>query len=448
MENQKIDSYQDGDRYRQPIIIGAKEAASGPDWALHKTLETFVTEKTAERAIHAKGYGAGGYFRAYQSMELQTELCFLQRPGQKTPVSARFSLAAGSRGAADTSRNVRGFAVKFFTDEGVFDLLCNHIPVSPVRDAIRFPEAMRALAPSPVNNLEEPGRFWNFAADAPEATHFILRLYSDEGTVKSFRHLKTHSVNTYIWKNKRGERKYVKYHWLPMAGVQCIDRREARQLAGDNPDCAGYDLYRAIAGGVPVQYELCVQLMEPEEARGLSYDPLDATKVWSAERYPLLPVGQLTLNTNPGNYIEQVEKLAFSPANLLKGAELSADRMLQGRAFIYGEAQRYRLGKDFRSLPANAWPEGGGGKGPDCPDPGAAQKCAAALQTNDFTQAGEYYRSLSAVQKDHLAVNLGEDMINAQPPVRQCVLGYFEQTSPELAAAVRERICQAARRYS
>lgn len=421
------------------------------DLVLHETLAAFVTEKPPERAVHVKGYGASGYFQTYRSMKPYTKLCFLQKPGQKTPVSARFSLATGNRGTPDTSRNVRGFSVKFYTEEGVFDLLCNHIPVFLVRDAIRFPEAIRSLSPSPENQLTDPRRFWDFAAGAPEATHFIVRLYSDEGTVKSLRHLKAYSVNTYVWRNEQGERRYVRYQWLPMAGVQFIDQREAKRLAGENPDFAGADLYRAIESGVPVQYELCVQLMNPEEEKSLPYDPLDDTKIWDPERYPLLPAGRLTLNTNPQNYMEQVEKLAFSPANLLAGAELSADKMLQGRASIYWDAQRYRLGSGFRSLPVNAQAEF---KSEDAVTSGEGVRLSGYAQrseirkANDFTQAGEFFRSLNTIQKEHLSENLAQDLINASPSSRDTVLDYLKRASAELSEAVKAKIRQAAKKYS
>ena len=242
---------------------------------------------------------------------------------------------------------MRGFSTKFYTSCGVFDLLCNHIPVFLVRDAIRFPEAIRALSASPVNGLIDPNRFWEFVARTPESTHFITWLYSDMGTVKSLRHIRGSSVNTYVWCNEAGERRFVKYHWIPMAGEEFINQEEAMKLAGENPDIAGQDLYDAIAKGQPVEYELRVQLLLPEEAESLSFDPLDDTKIWPGGQNPLRAGGAAALDRNPENILHQVEELAFAPTNLLEGAELSADKMLQGRSFIYKDAQRFRLGPDF-----------------------------------------------------------------------------------------------------
>jgi catalase len=333
--------------------VGKRGPVLEQDSILHETLETFIHTKILERPVHVKGFGAFGAFQATHSMREYTKLGFLQTPGRQVPVMVRFSLAVGNKGTPDTSRNVRGFSTKFYTQEGIFDLLCNHIPVLFVRDGIRFAEAFTSLAPSPVNNLIDPERFWKFVARAPEATHFVTWLYSDAGTIKSLRHIRGYGVNTYVWRNAEGVRRYIKYHWIPLAGEECIDRREAVALAGTNPDVAGKDLYDAIAAGNPAQYELRVQLMDPRDEISLPYDPLDCTKVWNEQNYPLLPVGILTLDRNPDNYMEQVEKVGFSPANLLDGAELSDDKLLQARANIYWNSQRRRLGQDFRSIPVN-----------------------------------------------------------------------------------------------
>ena len=413
------------------------------DSMLHETLETFVHAKILERPVHVKGCGAFGYFQTAHSMAAHTKLCFLQQPGQQVPVTVRFSLAVSNKGTPDTARNVRGFASKFYTDQGVFDLVFNHIPVFLVRDAIRFPESVQALSPSPVNNLMDPERFWRFIARAPEATHFLLWLFSDAGTVKSFRHIPGHSVNTYVWRNAQGVRTYVKYHWVPFAGLQYIDSRESAKLSAENPDYAAQDLYDALAAGKTTEYGLYVQLMNPEDAAVLPYDPLDDTKVWDERQYPLVPVGRLVLNRNPDDYMEQVEKLAFSPSNLLEGAELSDDKMLQGRANIYADSQRRRIGPDFRKLPVNHqanWTPASqvtSGEGryvegrlvrSDLPKP------------DDFTQAGQYYRALDRVQQEHLVENLAAGLGGISPDTQRVVIGYLCEASAELAARVEKQI--------
>ncbi|ULL14471.1 catalase [Paenibacillus sp. H1-7] len=423
--------------------VGERGPVLEQDSILHETLETFVHTKILERPVHVKGYGAFGYFQTVHSMAAYTRMGFLQTPGQQVPVTVRFSLAVSNKGTPDTSRNVRGFSTKFYTEQGVFDLLCNHIPVFLVRDAIRFPESIKAFLPSPVNNLIDPERFWSFIARAPEATHFLVRLYSDAGTAKSLRHIPGHSVNTYVWRNAQGVRTYVKYHWFPLAGIQYIDRQEAAKLAGENPDFAGQDLFDTLASGKTVEYGLYVQLMNPADEASLPYDPLDDTKVWDERQYPYMPVGRLVLNRNPDNYMEQVEKIAFSPTNLLEGAEISDDKMLQGRANIYWDSQRHRLGPDFRSIPINHQKDwtpaslqtSGSGRfveghlvRSDIPKP------------DDFTQAGQYYHSLPPVQQTHLVENLAADLAGVSQETLSIVMGYLHQASAELADRVARQI--------
>jgi len=423
--------------------VGARGPVLEQDSVLHETLETFTHAKILERPVHVKGYGAFGYFQTVRSMKEYTKLCFLQNPGQQLPVTARFSFAVSNKGTPDTSRGVRGFSVKFYSEEGPFDLLCNHIPVLFVRDAIRFPEAIKSFLPSTVNNLADPEQLWSFIARAPEATHFITWLFSDVGTVKSFRHMRGFGVNTYVWKNAEGVRRYVKYHWLPVEGEEYIDRQQAAMLAGANPDYAGQELYNTIAAGKPVQYELWVQLMNPQDEKTLPFDPLDDTKVWDEQQYPLLPVGVLTLNRNPDNYMEQVEKITFSPANLLEGAELSDDKILQGRANIYWDSQRRRLGPDFRKIPINHqenWT-------PDVQiTSGNGRQVEGELvrselpNPDNFTQAGQHYLSLSTVWQDHLVDNLAADLVNVSAATRNIVIGYLRNASTELGERVAAQI--------
>ena len=423
--------------------VGERGPVLEQDSILHETLETFVHTKIIERPVHVKGFGAFGYFETVYSMAKYTKLSFLQNPGQQVPVTVRFSLAVSNKGTPDTSRNVRGFSTKFYTGEGIFDLICNHIPVFLVRDAIRFPESIQAFLPSPVNNLMDPERFWSFIARAPESTHFVVRLYSDTGTLKSFRHMPGHSVNTYVWRNGQGVRSYVKYHWVPYAGEQYIDSQEAARWNGENPDIAGQDLYDSIEKGKPVEYGLYVQLMNPKDESILPYDPLDDTKVWDERQYPLIPVGRMTLNRNPDNYMEQVEKVAFSPSNLLEGVELSDDKMLQGRANIYSDSQRRRLGPDFRKIPINHqkdWsPDSLVTSGKGRYVEGHLVRSDLPKQ-DDFTQAGQFYHALSLVQQDHLVNNLSADLAGISHETRSIVLTYLYNASPEMGERIVRQI--------
>ncbi|SHF08094.1 catalase [Seinonella peptonophila] len=423
--------------------VGKRGPVLEQDNILHETLETFIHEKILERPVHVKGYGAFGYFYTINPMTEFTKLCFLQHPGEQVPVAVRFSLAVSTKGTPDTSRNVRGFATKFYTDEGIFDLICNHLPVFLVRDAIRFPESIKAFLPSPKNNLIDPERFWSFVARAPESTHFVVRLYSDAGTAKSLRHIPGHGVNTYVWRNAQNEVTYVKYHWIPCAGIQYIDYKEAAYWSGKDPDIAGKDLYQTIQRGNPIEYQLYVQLMNPVDEAQLPYDPLDDTKVWDEQQYPFMLVGQMVLNSNPENYMEQVEKIAFSPSNLLEGAELSADKMLQGRANIYWDSQRRRLGSDFRKIPINQqknWTPA------DLVTSGYGNRVKGRLTRSDipkqdnFTQAGQYFDSLDMLGQKHLIQNLARDLAGISHEIRTIVLEYLYHSSQELGERVAYQI--------
>ncbi|WMC91431.1 catalase [Kineothrix sp. MB12-C1] len=423
--------------------VGVRGPVLVQDTALHETLETFVFSTTLPRRLHTKGYGAFGYFYTTHSMREYTEAKFLQTPNQRVPVAVRFSLAAGNEGTPDTLRNVRGFSTRFYTDDGFFDLLCNHLPVFFIRDAINVPDVISHLSPSPVNNLPDPERLWSLFAKYPEATNMMMWFFSDLGTVKSLRHIKGYGVSTYVWKNAQGVRRYVKYHWFPMAGAEHIDQQEAQWLACQDPNISGRDLYDYIAKGKSVEYELCVQLMDPEDAKILPFDPLDDTKVWDETQYPLLPVGRMVLNRNPDNYAEQVEKLALNPANLLPGLEFSDDKILQGRTFIYSDAQRHRLGPDYRNIPVNKQPNwspasmvssgngryvGGEIMRSGIPDP------------DNFTQATQRYESFSAKEKNNLASNIASGLVDALPNTQRVVLYHLEQVSPVLADKVRNQM--------
>ena len=436
------DPYGDQSAVIHSQTVGERGPVLLQDRVLHETLEDFVTSKPRERAVHVKGWGAFGRFECLQPMGEFTTLPFLQSAGQVTSTVSRFSLAVSNRGTPDASRNVRGFSTKFYTDDGVFDLLCNHLPVFAVRDAIRFPETIRALLPSPVSGLIDPSRFWDFVARAPEATHFVTWLYSDIGTLKSLRHLRAYGVNTYVWRNAQGARRYVKYHWIPQSGVQFITAQESAALAGD-PDIAGRDLYDAIRRGEGPEYELRVQLMDPADAAALPYDPLDDTKVWDESCWPLVPVGRLRLERNPERYWDEVEKLAFSPSNLLPGAELSDDRMLQGRSFVYSDAQRFRLGPGFRRVPVNR-------QGNWTPDRQVSsglgvETCGVQVRADlpkqdDFAQAGERYRAFSPEERDRLAENIAAELAGTPEETRRAVLGYLYCADEDYGRSVAQKM--------
>lgn len=429
----------------------------------------FDRERIPERVVHAKGAGAYGVFKNYRSMSNYTMASFLQTANKETKVFVRFSTVIGSKGSADTVRDPRGFATKFYTDQGVYDIVGNDLPVFFIRDAIKFPDVIHSLKPSPDNNLRNAERFWDFISLTPEATHMITWLYSDRGTIKNYARIDGFGVNTYIWVNSRSERFYIKYHWKTVKGLETIDREEAELLSGTDPDIATRKLYDCIEYGDYPEYELCVQVMKPEDVEELPFDPLDDTKTWPEDQFPLMAVGRMVLNRNPQNFFAETEQAAFCPANIVPGIELSADKMLQGRAFSYTDTQRHRLGPNFMQLPINHSvspidnnqrdgsmtyefnpepinysPNSLNQNRPRpadirVPDPVYAEGYIARspiVKTDDFTQAGEHYRSLDEIQKEHLCDNIAVELYACRSDIISRVLDYLTQADPDFSACV------------
>ncbi len=430
----------------------------------------FDRERIPERVVHAKGAGAFGEFVSYFDLSKYTMASFLSEPKKKTNTFVRFSTVIGGRGSADTVRDPRGFAVKFYTDEGVYDIAGNDLPVFFIRDAIKFPDVIHSLKPDPVTNIVNPVRFWDFISLTPEATHMITWLYSDRGTIKSYRHIDGFGVNTFTWINKDNAFFFVKYHWKTQQGLQTINRAQAQELAGKEPDIAVADLYDAIAKGNFPKYELCVQIMTPAMAETMPFDVLDDTKTWPEDRFPLQPIGMMTLNRNPENFFAQVEQSAFCPGNIVPGVGLSADKMLQGRSFSYFDTQRHRIGPNFSQLPVNRsqspvannqrdgamtyeiipgsvnyFPNSLNGGQPQ-PTPALSMEGMFASgnavrqpigKTDDFTQAGERYRSLSPEERAALSDNIAAELYMAPADIQKRVLSYFANADADFAAAVR-----------
>lgn len=432
-------------------------------------LAHFSRERIPERVVHAKGTGAFGYFRPYQSMSRYTSADFLKDADTVTKVFVRFSTVIGSKGSADTVRDPRGFAVKFYTNQGNYDIVGNDLPVFFIRDAIKFPDVIHSLKPSPDTNLKNPERFWDFISMTPEATHMITWLYSDRGTIKDYAHVDGFGVNTFIWVNANSERFYIKYHFKTLQGIETISRKEAERLAGSDPDIAVRKLHEHIQSGDFPKYELCVQIMCIEDADSLRFDPLDDTKTWPEDEFPLYKVGLLTLNENPVNFFAQVEQAAFCPSNLVPGIEFSNDKMLQGRSFSYVDAQRYRLGVNFASLPVNKplvpvnnnqqdgfmtyeikndpinySPNSLAGNVPkNAPlkpvTPAFAKGPivrAPITKEENFYQAGEHYRSLSMSEQAALCENIAVELAFCRSDIVKRVLSYFEAADHAFANGV------------
>ena len=411
------------------------------DVRLIDKLTRFVRERIPERVVFAKGTGAHGYFRVYMPMSDFTKAAFLQNPERKTPVLVRFSTMSGSKGSADTLRDVRGFAVKFYTTEGNYDLVSTSLPVFYIRDAIHFPELMHALKPSPSTNLTEPARFWEYIAEAPEATHMVTWLFSDNGTLKSYRHMEGFSINTYVWISENGQRQLVRYHWKPMLGTKNITRHEAEFLAGFDPDAASRDLCDSLERGELTEYELNVQLIPFDQQDQYDFDPLDATKAWPESKIPLLKVGKLTLNKATQDYLEEVEKAAFSPANIVPGIEFSFDRLLQGAIFASMDAERHRLGSNFEQFPVNQERYQATATVTQSRIPSAVRvegkiERNQAVKGDDFTQAGERYREMSSKEQDRLVDNIIDHLMFVDDKIQRKVVGYFTQADEEFGARV------------
>jgi catalase len=310
--------------------------------------------------VHARGAGAHGYFENYGDLSQYTRAALFAKPGKRTPVFVRFSTVAGSRGSADTVRDVRGFATKFYTDEGVFDLVGNNIPVFFIQDAMKFPDLIHAVKPEPHNEIPQASSahdtFYDFAGLSPEIFHMLLWVTSDRAIPRSYRTMQGFGVHTFRLVNARGESHFVKFHWTPLQGTHSLVWDEAVKLAGADPDFHRRDLWEAIEAGQFPEYELGLQIFTEEQAAGFqAFDVLDATKLVPEELVPLRPVGKLVLNRNPDNFFAETEQVAFCTAHLVPGLDFSNDPLMQGRIHSYVDTQLTRLGgANFHEIPINS----------------------------------------------------------------------------------------------
>ncbi|MBI3188190.1 MAG: catalase [Gammaproteobacteria bacterium] len=322
-------------------------------WFLEK-LAHFDREVIPERRMHAKGSGAYGTFTVTHDITKYTRAKIFSKIGKKTELFARFSTVAGERGAADAERDIRGFAVKFYTDEGNWDLVGNNTPVFFLRDPLKFPDLNHAVKRDPRTNMRSAKNNWDFWTLLPEALHQITIVMSDRGIPASYRHMHGFGSHTFSFINEKNQRYWVKFHLKCKQDIKNLTDAEAEALIGKDRESHQADLYQAIEDKKYPKWELCVQVMPEKEAAKVPYHPFDLTKVWPHKDYPLIKVGILELNRNPENYFAEVEQAAFNPANVPPGIGFSPDKMLQGRLFSYGDAQRYRLGVNHHLIPVNA----------------------------------------------------------------------------------------------
>ncbi|OAA57508.1 Catalase-related subgroup [Niveomyces insectorum RCEF 264] len=323
------------------------------DTQLLETLAHFSRERIPERVVHAKAAGAYGEFEVTHDCTDLTSASFLKEVGKKTKVLLRISTVGPERGSSDTTRDVHGWGMKLYTDEGNLDWVFNNTPVFFVRDPIKFPSLNRSHKRHPRTNMPDADMFWDFHVGSPETIHELLHLFSDRGTPASLRHMNAYSGHTYKFTKEDGTFKYIKVHIKTTIGVKNFDRATAVKVAGENPDHLVEDLFGAIERGNYPTWDVFVQVMDPKEAETYRINIFDMTKVWPHKDFPLRQIGRLTLNQNPRNYFVDIEQAAFSPGNMVPGWAPSADPMLQARMFAYADAARYRLGVNYQQLPTN-----------------------------------------------------------------------------------------------
>ena len=321
-------------------------------WYLEK-LAHFDREVIPERRMHAKGSGAFGAFTVTHDITGYTKAKVFSEVGKKTDVFARFSTVAGERGAADAERDIRGFAVKFYTEEGNWDLVGNNTPVFFLRDPLKFPDLNHAVKRDPRTNMRSAGNNWDFWTNLPEALHQVTITMSERGIPYSYRHMNGYGSHTFSFINAKNERIWVKFHLKTQQGIKCLTDQEAEAIIAKDRESHQRDLYESIEKGTFPKWEMKIQVMTLEQAKKCSFNPFDLTKVWPHKDFPLMDVGVLELNKNPENYFADVEQAAFNPANVVPGIGFSPDKMLQGRLFSYGDAQRYRLGVNHNLIPVN-----------------------------------------------------------------------------------------------
>jgi len=452
------------------------------DFILREKITHFDHERIPERAVHARGSAAHGYFEVYKSMSQFTCADFLQDPAVKTPVFVRFSTAAGSRGSADTVRDVRGFAVKFYTRQGNYDLVGNNIPVFFIQDAIKFPDLIHAVKPEPHNEMPQAASahdtFWDFASLMPETTHMLMWAMSDRAIPRSLRMMEGFGVHTFRFVNAGGESHFVKFHWKPRLGIHGLAWDEAQKIAGKDADFHRRDLWEAIENGDFPEWELGVQMIPQDKEHAFGFDLLDPTKIIPEEMLPVQRIGRMVLNRNPDNFFAETEQVAFHPGHVVPGIDFTNDPLLQGRLFSYTDTQISRLGgANFHELPINkgvcpfhnfqrdgmhrqtiargqvAYEPNSLGDGKEFRvDGGSAgfQSFPETLESpkvrrrspsfdDHFTQARLFFDSQSAAEKEHIIAGFRFELSKVEvPAIRQRMVDNLAHVDEKLARRVAE----------
>ncbi|MPW25657.1 catalase [Alkalibaculum sp. M08DMB] len=458
------------------VTTGKKEGYTMmSDVHLVEKLAHFNRERIPERVVHAKGAGAGGYFEVTNDLSKYTRADFLSEVGKRTELFARFSTVGGEKGSADSARDPRGFAVKFYTEEGNYDLVGNNTPIFFIRDAIKFPDFIHTQKRNPQTNLPDPDMFWDFLSLTPESIHQVTILFSDRGTPENFRHMNGYSSHTYMWYSKENEYVWVKYHFKTDQGNKTLTAEQADELASKDPDHATRDLFESIKEEKFPSWSVYVQIMTPEEAKEYKFDPFDVTKVWYQSDFPLIPLGKMVLNRNPDNYFAEVEQSAFAPSSLVPGISSSPDKLLQGRLFAYEDAHRYRLGANHHQIEVNSpkhatantyqrdgamnvdgnsgnapnyYPNSMGGVEPDPSFAPPAIEVQAIIDRHtrptedvDFIQAGQLYsRVMNDEQRNHLISNIAGHLVNAKENIQYRQTALFYKSHIEYGSRVASKL--------
>lgn len=451
------------------LTAGPRGPVLMQDFHLVEKLAHFNRERIPERVVHAKGAGAYGTLTVTADITNYTRAKVFSQVGKKTECFVRFSTVGGERGSADSERDPRGFAIKFYTEEGNWDLVGNNTPVFFIRDPLKFPDFIHTQKRCPMTNVKSPTMMWDFWSLSPESLHQVTILFSDRGTPRTYRHMDGFGSHTFSFINAEGERFWVKFHIKTKQGIENFSRDEAVEMAGKDPDYATRDLFEAIAAGENPKWRFCVQVMPEKEAEAYHLNPFDLTKVWPHGDYPLIEVGELELNRNPENYFAEVEQAAFSPANVVPGIGHSPDKMLQARIFSYPDAHRYRLGVNHQHLPVNAAKcpvhtyqrdgamafHGNGGASPNY-EPnsfGGAVQDPSALEpplhisgeaarydhrdgNDDYTQAGNLFRLMTEDEQGRLIANIVASMQGVPQVIVERQLKHFHAADPRYGEGV------------
>jgi catalase len=462
------------------LKAGRRGPALLEDFILREKITHFDHERIPERIVHARGSGAHGFFECTRSMEKYTRASFLAAKGKRTPVFVRFSTVAGERGSIDTPRDVRGFATKFYTDEGIFDLVGNNIPVFFIQDAMKFPDLVHALKPEPHHAMPQAASahdtFWDFVSLMPESTHMLMWAMSDRTLPRSFRTMQGFGVHTFRLVNARGESHFVKFHWNPTAGTHSLDWDESVKIGGADPDYTRRDLWESIESGVFPEYELGFQIFTEEQADKFSFDVLDATKIVPEELVPVTPVGRMVLDRNPDNFFAETEQVAFGVQNIVPGLDFSNDPLLAGRIHSYFDTQLSRLGgPNFHEIPINAplaqahnnqrdgfhrqavhrgrvsyEPNSLGGGCPfqagaqgfsSFPEPTEEGKVRAKPEkfADHYSQATLFWNSQTPYEKAHIVRGFRFELTKVQvPAIRERTVSMLRNVADELAQAVAD----------